>query len=507
MDPAIYQQLFDFGRRLLTEKDVNNLLTVAMDMAIEITGAERGLIILFTEEDKEIRFQTARNLQKKDIGNPEFEISRTLIDKVKIEGETVCLQNALDESSLKQSKSVEKLKVLSVICVPLTRDKRIFGVVYLDNRKITGIFKKETFDFIRAFANFISTAAQTALERKQLQNQISDLEKELRGKYRFDSIIGQHPKILEILQIVSQVADTEATVLIQGESGTGKELIARALHYNSSRRDRSFITVNCAALPEQLLESELFGHVKGAFTGAVKDRSGWFERADGSTIFLDEINDMSDALQSRLLRVLQTGDYSLVGSTDVQHCDVRVVAATSKNIKTLIKEGKFREELYYRLNVIDLWLPSLRERKTDIPLLIRHFLNLFKDKYTKPELSLSPQAEMMLVNYDFPGNIRELKNIIQRAVILTQGNVIQPEQLPSSIFQQQNQIRESRELLPLLELKRRESNKVEKNAVEYYLQVSSGHVSKAAKLAGLDGSNFHKLIRKHGIDPKVYKKV
>ena len=189
MDPAIYQQLFDFGRRLLSEKDVNRLLTVAMDMAIEITGAERGLIILFKEEDQEIRFQTARNLEKKDIENPEFEISRTIIDKVKKEGEPVCLQNALDESSLKQSKSVEKLKVLSVICLPLMKDNHIFGVVYLDNRKITDIFKPETFDFILAFANFVSTAAYTALERKQLQNQISDLEKELRGKFRFDSII------------------------------------------------------------------------------------------------------------------------------------------------------------------------------------------------------------------------------------------------------------------------------------------------------------------------------
>jgi Nif-specific regulatory protein len=486
---------------------VNNLLTVAMDMAIEITGAERGLIILFTEEDKEIRFQTARNLQKKDIENPEFEISRTIIDKVKTEGEPVCLQNALDESSLKLSKSIETLKVLSVICLPLIHDNRIFGVVYLDNRKITGIFKPEIFDFIRAFASYVSTAAYTALERRQLQNQISDLEKELRGKYRFDSIIGQHPKILETLQIVSQVADTEATVLIQGESGTGKELIARALHHNSSRRDRSFIAINCAALPEQLLESELFGHVKGAFTGAVRDRSGWFERADGSTIFLDEINDMSDALQSRLLRVLQTGDYSPVGSTEIQHCDIRIVAATSKNIKALIKEGKFREELYYRLNVIDIWLPPLRERESDIPLLTKHFLKLFKNKYSKPDLKLSPQAETMLMNYDFPGNIRELENIIQRAVILTQGNMIQPDQLPRPILQQEDQISETQELFPLSEVKRRETDRVEKNAIVHYLLVSSGHISKAAKLAGLDVSNFHKLIKKHGIDPRAYKKA
>ena len=308
MDPAIYKQLFEFGKRLLTENDINKLLSLSMDMAIEISGAERGWIILCNEANQDIRFQTARNLQKTDIENPEFETSRTIIDKVRTQGKPVCLQNALDDSAFKGSKSIESLKVLSVICLPLIRDNRIFGVVYLDNRKITGVFKQDIFDFIQEFTNFVATAAFSALERTELQNQISDLEKELRDKYRFDSIIGQHPKILEVLQMVSQVADTEATVLIQGESGTGKELIARALHHNSSRRDKPFIAVNCAALPEQLLESELFGHVKGAFTGAVKDRPGWFEKADCSTIFLDEINDMSSALQARLLRVLQTGD-------------------------------------------------------------------------------------------------------------------------------------------------------------------------------------------------------
>lgn len=507
MDFSIYKQLFEFGRRLLTEKDVNKLLAIAMDMAIKISGAERGWVILFNEENEEIQFQTARNLQKRDIEKPEFEISRSIIDKVKTDGNPVCLQNALDDNAFRQSKSILTLKVLSVICLPLIHEKRIFGVVYLDNRKITGVFKSDTFSFIQEFANFISTAAYTALERKQLKNHISDLEKELRGRYRFGSIIGQHPKILETMQVVSQVADTEATVLIQGESGTGKELIAQALHYNSSRRDKQFIAVNCAALPEELLESELFGHVKGAFTGAIKDRPGWFEKADGSTIFLDEINDMSTALQGKLLRVLQNGEYSRVGSSEVQHCDVRVVAATSKNMKVMIKEGQFREELYYRLNVIDIWLPPLRERKSDIPLLIQHFLRMYNNKYGKPDIKLSSQAEMLLMNYDFPGNIRELENMIQRAVILTQDPVILPQNLPATILQQEEQVNDNRELLPLPDLKRNEYNRIEKKAIINYLLASSGHISKAAELAGLDVSNFHKLVKKHGIEPKAYKKT
>ncbi len=505
MSSVIYQQLFDFGKRLLTEKDVDKLLTVAMDMAIELSGAERGWIILFEDGEQKIRFQTFRNLQKRDIENPEFEISHTIIDKVKSNGEAVCLQNALDEDAFIDSKSIQALKVLSVICLPLIHNNNLFGVVYLDNRKLTGVFKPETFGFISEFANFVSTAAYTALERNQLQDQISDLEKELRGRYQFDSIIGQHPKILETLQTVSQVADTDATVLIQGESGTGKELIARALHYNSSRRNKQFIAVNCAALPEELLESELFGHVKGAFTGAINDRPGWFEKADGSTIFLDEINDMSSALQGKLLRVLQSGEYSRVGSSEIRHCNVRVVAATSKNMKAMIKEGQFREELFYRLNVIDICLPPLRDRKSDIPILIRHFLKLYTDKYGKTDLRLSAQAEKALMNYDFPGNIRELENIVQRAVILTQDSEIRTKHLPETVIQPENQVQDTKQFMPLTELKHNELNKVEKNALINYLNESSGNISKAAEHAGLDVSNFRKLIRKHEIDPKLYK--
>jgi Nif-specific regulatory protein len=505
MSSALYKQLFEFSTRLSGEKDMNRVLILAMDMAIELSGAERGLVILFNEKDQEIKFQTARNLAKKDIEKPEFEISHTIIDKVKSDGEPVCLQNALETTELEQSKSVALLKVLSVICIPLIHDSCTFGVVYLDNRKVSGVFKQDTYGFIKEFAGFISTAAYTALERMQLQNQISDLEKQLRKSYRFEAIIGQHPKILETLETVSQVADTVATVLIQGETGTGKELIARALHYNSSRRNKPFIAVNCAALPEELLESELFGHVQGAFTGAVKDRPGWFEKANTGTIFLDEINDMSPALQGKLLRVLESGEYSRVGNSEIMHCDVRVVAATSKNMKAMIKQGNFREELYYRLNIIDIWLPPLRERKSDIPLLIQHFLKIYREKYKKSDLDISVHAEKLLMKYDYPGNIRELENIIQRTVILTRDPVIEPQHIPDNLFQTNNEPKRPGKVLPLSELKRIEAARTEKNAVIQYLVASSGHISEAARLAEIDVSNFHKLIRKHDINPNQYK--
>ena len=214
-----------------------------------------------------------------------------------------------------------------------------------------------------------------------MNNRIVSGEQELRNNYLFGSIIGHHPKIIEILKLISQVAATDATVLILGESGTGKELVARALFENSQKKDKSFIPINCGGLPENLLESELFGHQKGAFTGAQKDKMGWFERADGGTIFFDEVSEMTGHLQVKLLRILQTGEFSRVGSTEISYCNVRIIAATNKDLQILIKEGTFREDLYYRLNVIDINLPPLRKRRTDIPILIQHYLNLFGKKY------------------------------------------------------------------------------------------------------------------------------
>lgn len=400
---AVYQYLFQMGKKLLAEVEPDQLLAVAMDDAIALSGAERGMIILFDDAGN-IQFQTARNLKKEDIENPEFQISRTIIEKVKAEKHPICHENARQESSLKRSKSVEELQLLSVICLPLIQKSELFGVVYLDNRKFSGIFKPETCSFVHEFTDYISLAAYQCLARTQLLHQKNQLEMELRGKYQFESIIGHHPKMVEILRLVSRIADSDATVLIQGETGTGKELIAQALHYNSHRRDKPFIPVNCGAIPEQFLESELFGHVRGAFTGAVADKAGWFERANGGTIFLDEISDMSPALQVRLLRVLQTGEYARVGSTEIRHCDVRVVAASSRDLRELIREGAFREEVYYRLNVIDIQLPPLRERKTDVILIAHHYLHLFGEKQGNPNLTLSQAATNILASYDYLGN-------------------------------------------------------------------------------------------------------
>jgi len=498
------KQILELAKRILAETEVHGVLDSAMDQLIQLSGAERGLVVLF-DQRKGALFETARNLKQEDINNPEFEVSRTIIDKVKTGGEAICLANAFDDPSLQKSLSTKRLEILSVICLPLHHNSETFGVIYLDNRLVRGMFKPQIFKLVESFADFISLSAYHALEKAQQVQQIASLEAELRSQYQFDAIISHSPKMMEILKIVSQVANTLATVLIQGESGTGKELVARSIHYNSNRRNNPFVPINCGALPENLLESELFGHVKGAFTGSVTDRAGWFETANGGTIFLDEVSEMTPALQVKFLRVLQTGEYSRVGSREIRQVDVRVVAATNQNLQKLITDGKFREDLFYRINVIDIELPPLRDRKCDIPILAKHFINIFCEKYKKDELHLSRDAAAYLLTYDFPGNIRELENAMQRAVALAAENIITPEHLPASISSSLPITGEMKELSTLTETKRRAAEQAEREFVTDCLRATTGRIRKAAKMAGVDASNFYKIMKKHKINPTAFK--
>jgi DNA-binding NtrC family response regulator len=271
---------------------------------------------------------------------------------------------------------------------------------------------------------------QRALEHQRLQQENLQLKKQLFKRFGFTNIIGTSEPIVQLFELIRKVADTDSTVLLLGESGTGKELIARALHYNSQRRQGNLVAVNCAAIPEELLESELFGHERGAFTHAVRTRIGRFEQANGGTIFLDEIADMSPGLQVKLLRVLQDRSFERIGGVKSIKVDIRVVAATNQDLEAMVKQGNFREDLYYRLNVIPIRVPPLRERMSDIPLLVMHFLQEISKKKKKPAKRLSPPAMDLLVRYPWPGNVRELENLMERLVILTEGDEVKVEDLP-----------------------------------------------------------------------------
>jgi DNA-binding NtrC family response regulator len=306
--------------------------------------------------------------------------------------------------------------------------------------------------------------------------------------------------------MAEMVADTNATVLITGESGTGKELIAELIRERSGRRGQPYVAVNCGAIPESLQESEFFGHVRGAFTGAVERKIGKFERADGGTIFLDEISEMTPSLQVGLLRTLQTGEYSPVGSSKSQHCDVRIIAAANCDLAESLAQGTFRSDLYYRLNIIRLEMPPLRERLTDIPALASHFAKLFGERCGKPGLMVSPEALRLLSSYTYPGNVRELENFIRRAAILCAGHSIRPPHLPPEIARATPAgVEPDGELEDFQTAKTRVIEQFERAYVATALTRCGGIISRAADYAGLSERNLHEKIKRYGIDAKGFR--
>jgi two-component system, NtrC family, response regulator GlrR len=338
---------------------------------------------------------------------------------------------------------------------------------------------------------------ENAFEKRRLSNEIKRLKGLLKERYDFGNIVAKSEKMQRVRELVSRVAATDSTIFIYGESGTGKELIAKALHLASDRKDKPFVAINCAAIPEALLESELFGHKKGAFTDAVRDSKGLFAQAHEGSIFLDEIGDMSLSIQSKLLRVLQERQFHPVGSEKSVEVNVRVIVATNKNLDVEVKEGRFREDLFYRIHVIPVYLPPLRERKEDIPLLVDNFLKHFSQEMGKEVKGITPSAIQRLMLYDWPGNVRELKNTIEYAVAMTQKEVITEDLiLPAKGILQEplTHLREARETF-------------ERGYIIRLLEVTAGNVSKASKLAGKYRADFYNLLKKYNIRPENFKRA
>ncbi|MDO8519944.1 MAG: sigma-54 dependent transcriptional regulator, partial [Deltaproteobacteria bacterium] len=345
-----------------------------------------------------------------------------------------------------------------------------------------------------------------ALEKHRLLGKLQSFQ-ESGSTEGFESIIGMSPKIKAVFEMIRNVAGSDSTVLIQGESGTGKELIAKAIHRNGPRQKGPFVVINSAALPDTLLESELFGYTKGSFTGAATDKMGLFEAASGGTVFLDEIGDIPLSTQVKLLRVLQEGEIRPVGATESRHVDVRVVTATNKDLAKLVREGKFREDLYYRLNVIAIHLPTLRERTEDIPILAYHFLKTISARMGKEVTKISVDALQAMQNYGWPGNIRELENIIERAIVLANGDGISAKNLPSKIlsdsFYAPPESEEDLSQLNYKEAKKRALNIFNRSYIISLLKRTNGNITAASEKAGMDRSNFKKVIRKYRIEAKA----
>lgn len=356
----------------------------------------------------------------------------------------------------------------------------------------------------------ISSLITTALEHRKLKEENRILKSQLHDKYRFENIIGTSDEMAKVYDLVEKVSETDSTVLITGESGTGKELIARAIHYNSPRSDKPLVTVNCAAIPEELLESELFGHMKGSFTGAVATRQGRFDAADRGTIFLDEIGDMTLKLQVKVLRVLQEQRFEPVGSTTTHEVDVRIIAATNHELERAVKEHRFREDLFYRLNVIPIHVPPLRERTGDVILLVKHFIDKYSSSAGRKVRDISSEALAKLVSYPWPGNVRELENTIERTVVLKHGEIVELCDLPASIAGVETKIEyagskgfDMTSMIDGISSFKKLVAEFEVNLIRAALDVSNGNKNKAASLLKLNRTTLVEKIKKKKIEASV----
>lgn len=350
----------------------------------------------------------------------------------------------------------------------------------------------------------MNALVEKAFRLSRLVKENRFLREELKGRYEFQNIVGRSSVMQDIFKLITQVAPAQSTVLIYGETGTGKELVARAIHYQSSRREEAFVTVNCAAIPETLLESELFGYVRGAFTGAYANKIGRFETAHRGTIFLDEVGAMPLALQAKLLRVLQERSFERVGGVESIKVDVRIIAATNIDLKEALNKGTFREDLYYRLNVFPVFLPPLRERKEDIPLLVQHFLKRYNKELGKDIREIRPEFMEALSAYDWPGNVRELENIMERAIVLSPGQALSTEAL--SFYSKKGERRAAPwQNLGYAEAKEKVLDNFEKDYLTHILGLSHGNISEASRLAHIDRKNLYQKLKERNIDPSQFK--
>lgn len=471
--------LYEVGKAIsLHLEDSYHMMDEILSIALRTLDAERGFIAMVDENTGDLTCELVRD-NTGDLESEKLEVSRTIIHKVLKDGVSILTANALKDSQFRDVKSVKEYSIRSAVCAPLLFQDEVMGVVYLDNRVSAGSFSEDDMMFLTALCHQAGIGLRNAWLHRQVVQENIRLEKALRPKFQ---VVGQSEKMQKVFAAIKKVAPTELTVLIQGDTGTGKELVAQAIHSLSPRRDQPFIPVNCAAMPKELIESELFGHEKGAFTHAVSTRQGKFELADGGTIFLDEIGDMSLDMQAKVLRTLEEREFQRIGGSKNINVDVRVIAATNRDLGKHVEAGEFREDLYYRLNVVLLNLPTLRERKEDIIPLAENFM-------AGRVKNISSSAEKLLLAYDWPGNVRELKNCIERAVILGDGEVIQAEDLPLHI-------RKGGKIIPS-PLGRLEN--MEEDHIIRVLRYTKWNKSDAAKILGVTRQTLDNKINKYKI--------
>jgi transcriptional regulator with GAF, ATPase, and Fis domain len=481
--------LLRIGNTLLALRSTRDLARRLLELILETLPAERTTLLVLDRSGEPV---TSFALERTGRAEP-FPVSRTLIRQILDDRKAVFANDVRQTSSLGQADSVRVTRIDSLLAAPLAVWKGLLGVLYADTLEPQTRFDEHHLELFKAVAAIASLALDNVQRMEWLEEERRRLDDAL-GQ----DLIGESPSMREIGRLIAKVGPTDATVLLRGESGTGKELVARELHRRSGRADRPFVAINCAAISTGILESELFGHEKGAFTGAVSRTIGKLEMADGGTLFLDEIGEIPPEMQVKFLRALQEREFERVGGKRPIRIDVRVIAATNADLEKNRREGKFRDDLFYRLNVFSIHLPPLRDRRGDVPLLASHFANVEGSKLGRPALGFTPEARACLQRYPWPGNVRELANVIQRAVILSEGDLIRPEDFPDEVLKCAAVIGSA----PIPRL-HDACNETRRRVILAAIKEANGNITKAAEILGVSPNYLHKLINRLGLRDQI----
>ena len=497
---------YEISNALNAHLNLEKSLYQMLNLLSDYMGMVRGTVSILDPLRNEINIVVAHGLSKSAMQKGKYKPGEGITGKVIQTGKAVSIPKISEEPEFLDRTATRKKKMdqeLSFICVPVKKGNKVIGAISVDKPFDETYSLTEGKKFLSVIATMIATHVINLetihMEKEKLKEENKRLRSELEQKYQFTNIIGNSNKMREVFQMISQVSRSIATVLIRGESGTGKELVASSIHYNSLRAKRPFVKINCAALPSNLIESELFGHEKGAFTGAIKQKMGKFEMADKGTIFLDEVGSIDLDVQVKLLRVLQEKEFERVGGHKTLKTDVRIIAATNKNLEQAVEEETFRGDLYYRLNVFPIFMPPLREHKTDILLLADFFLEKYSMENGKNIKRLSTPAIDMLMSYHWPGNVRELENCIERAVLLCEEGVVHSYHLPPTL-----QTGTESNTLPARSLEEAVEN-LEREMIIDALKNTRGNISTAADLLGTTVRKFSYKANKHDVNYSDYR--
>jgi Nif-specific regulatory protein len=479
-DPACVKDLLilhQLSIRLLGCDSPDEVVHLALDVLLE---RSKSSIVGFLWMNDEGKLRAKLVLPKESAA---VELSDSLTELVFQRGHAVWIDNSGEEVREMRAGTASLSHIADALCVPLIYAKNTLGAIHCYLQR--GKFTQSEFDFAISVANILVVALVRARQQASLRAEHERLVAKSAG---FDELVGQSKPMMDLKSKIARIAKASGCVLVRGESGAGKELVARAIHKHSPRADRPLLSVNCAAIPRDLMESQLFGHKKGAFTGAEQDHIGWFQQADTGTLFLDEVGEMTLEGQAKLLRILEGHPFMPVGATKEVTVDVRVIAATNRDLREFVREGKFREDLYYRLSVFELYIPPLRERDADIELLINFFLDHFKQQHGRPALRLSSAAREKLLGYQWPGNVRQLRNVIDSVVVMAMDDIIQPEDLGLRDASGSN------------ELQTLKLDYWERKLIKEALGRSSGNVPEAAKLLGIGRATLYRKLDEYAIE-------